>query len=68
MLQYEVDNFSVLFISLTGIRIYILQQALLAHLTEAERYMYTREENLAYLQKICGGYLIPSLGKFGYNI
>lgn len=46
MQQYEVDNFSSLSISVPGIRIYILQEALLEYLTEEERDMYAKEENL----------------------
>lgn len=68
MLQYGVDNFSALSVSVAGIGIYIFQEALLEYLTEEERNMYAKEENLAYLQQICADYLIPTLSKLKYNI
>jgi len=45
-----------------------LQEALLEKKTEEERHMYAKEENLAYIQQICAGYLVPNLSKLRYNI
>lgn len=43
-------------VSVIGMSIYILQEALMEYLTEEERNMHAKEENLMYLQQICAEY------------